>query len=286
VRRVAIVGSRGQLGAAVVREFQAQADVVALDRASLDITDGQAVADTFRKLRPDVIVDCAGYNAVDAAEDHPMDAFAGNAFAVRALARVARELNATLVHYSSDFVFDGTVEHAHTEEDKPNPRSVYAMSKMLGEWFAADVPHHYVLRVESLFGEAPGGPPPKGSVAGIVGSLRSGKSANAFSDRTVSPTYVPDAAKATRDIIERGVPHGLYHLVNSGSCTWLEFAQEAARLMGVEPRINAVRVEDVKLKAPRPKYCALSNQKLEATGVSMPTWQDALARYVDARASG
>jgi dTDP-4-dehydrorhamnose reductase len=276
--RVAVVGAKGQLGAAVVNEFGRFADVLPLDRSALDITDGVAVEATLARLRPEAIVNCTGYNAVDAAEDHPVEAFETNAFAVRALARAARALDAVLVHYGSDFVFDGTVEHAHTEDEAPNPRSVYAMSKMLGEWFAADAPRHYVLRVESLFGDAPGGPPPKGSVAGIVASLRSGGTPNAFCDRTVSPTYVPDGAWATGELLNRRAPYGLYHLVNSGSCTWLEFAHEVARQLGIEPRANPVRVEDVKLKATRPKYCALSNAKLAALGIAMPSWQDALTR--------
>src|SRR5579863_2399169 len=166
--KIVVLGSRGQLGAAVVHEFSARHDVVALDRAALDITDAENVAATIARLAPEVIINCAAYNAVDAAEDHPVEALKGNAFAVRNLARAARAHAAVLVHYSSDFVFGGTLARPLTEEDALNPRSVYAASKMLGEWFAADAPRAYVLRVESLFGGVPGGPAPRGSVAGIV----------------------------------------------------------------------------------------------------------------------
>jgi dTDP-4-dehydrorhamnose reductase len=101
-----------------------------------------------------------------------------------------------------------------------------------------------------------------------------------FEDRTVSPTYVPDAARAMRHLIERESPGGVYHCVSSGLCTWLEFAIEAARIMGREPRVQRVRVADVTLRAERPKFCALSNAKLVATGFEMPSWQDALTRYL------
>src|SRR5206468_3806389 len=156
-------------------------------------------------LRPDAIINCAAFNDVDASETRPVEALNLNAFAVRALAGAAGE-RAVFVHYGSDFVFDGTGSTPYTEDDRPNPRSVYAASKLLGEWFAADAARGYVLRVESLFGQAPGAQPAKGSVAGMLRRLIAGEETPAFSDRTVSPTYVVDAARATRELLDRGAP--------------------------------------------------------------------------------
>ena len=150
--RLAVVGSRGQLGAAMVHEARKAHDVTAFDRTSLDIEDDEAVRRTIAALRPDAIINCTGYNAVDAAESHPVDALRTNAFAVRSLARAAREIGATLVHFSTDFVFDGAADRPYDETSPPNPRGTYAMSKLMGEWLAQDAPRHYVLRVESLFG--------------------------------------------------------------------------------------------------------------------------------------
>jgi dTDP-4-dehydrorhamnose reductase len=279
--RIAIAGAKGQLGAALVNECHSRRDdVTALDRSALDVRNGRAVADVMDRLRPDIVVNCTGYNTVDAAEDHPLDALALNAFAVRGLARAANAVGAALVHYSTDFVFDGVEPTPRTEDDPPNPKSVYATSKLLGEWFAADVSRHYVLRVESLFGQAAGGPQPKGSVASIVDALIHGRVAKVLVDRVVSPTFIADAAFATRELFERDAAPGLYHCVNSGSATWLDFASEAARLLGVEPRFDLLRFADVQLPAARPQYCALSNAKLAAVGIQMPSWQDALGRYV------
>jgi dTDP-4-dehydrorhamnose reductase len=281
--RVAVVGARGQLAAAVVRECAETHDVVAFDHSELDVVDDGAVAAAMERVRPDVIVNGAAFNDVDAAEDHPVDALNLNTFAVRALARAARAQGATLVHYSSDFVFDGKASEPYTEDHPPNPQSFYAASKLLGEWFALDAPRAYVLRVESLFGRAPGAGPEKGSLAFIVKTLMAGGSPNVFADRTVSPTYVIDAARATRQLLETGAAGGLYHCVNSGCCTWLELAQEVARQLG-EPewkaRLVPVRMSEVDLKAARPRYCALSNDKLRSVGVDMPPWQDALERYL------
>jgi len=276
--RVVVTGARGQLGAALVHEFAVGHETIALGRAELDVTDDAAVLAAMADLRPDAILNAAAYNDVDGAEDHPLDALNLNAFAVRALARAAEACGAVLVHYSTDFVFDGTATQPYAEDARPNPQSAYAASKLLGEWFAADLDHHYVLRVESLFGRAPDGPEPKGSIGAMVRNLGAGAEVRAYEDRTVSPTYVCDAARATRALLDRRAPAGLYHCVNSGLCTWLELARELARQLGVDDRVVPIRMADVKLRAQRPKYCALSNAKLAASGIAMPSWQDALAR--------
>jgi dTDP-4-dehydrorhamnose reductase len=279
--RVAVVGARGQLGAGIVHELCRYGhEVFAFDRATLDITRPASVEEHLVRVGPEAIINCAAYNAVDAAEDDPVAALRVNAFAVRTLARAAQTLGATLVHYGSDFVFDGTASSPYTEEDQPNPRSVYGTSKMLGEWFARDAPRAFVLRVESLFGSAPGGAPAKGSVEVLLAAIKEGRSQKVFEDRVVSPTFVPDAARATRELLELAPPAGLYHCVNAGHVTWLEFAREAARLLGRQGEFEPVRLADLKLRADRPVYCALSNVKLAAAGIQMPSWQDALARYI------
>ncbi len=277
--RIVVTGARGQLGAAMVEECRRHHDVVAFDRASLDVTDAGAVQTAMMGIKPDAVVNCTGYNAVDAAEEHPTEALALNAVAVRTLGRVASDVGATFVHFSTDFVFDGLATAPMTETDRPNPRSVYAASKLLGEWFALEAVPAYVLRVESLFGEVVG-MTPKGSVASIVSALRAGKVPRVFEDRTVSPTHVFDAARATVALIEQRPATGLYHCVNSGHGTWLDVATEVARLLDVPPVFEAVRFADVTLPAARPQYCVLSNEKLVKTGIPMPSWQEALAVYM------
>src|SRR5204862_2151696 len=155
--RIAVFGARGQLGAAVAEECAGSHEVVSFGRGDLDITDDAAIAATMARVRPDAIVNGVAYTDVDGSEDHPIDALNSNAFAVRALARAAQQVGASLVHYSTDFVFDGRASQPYREDHPVNPRGVYAASKMLGEWFAVDAPRAYVLRVESLFGRVPGG---------------------------------------------------------------------------------------------------------------------------------
>jgi dTDP-4-dehydrorhamnose reductase len=279
--RVAVLGATGQLGAAVRLEFAAAHEVVPLGRGQLDITDDAAVREALAAIRPDVIVNCAAYNRVDQAEDQPVEALRVNALAVRTLAAVAGEIGAILVHYSTDFVFDGEASTPYSEDDPPNPRSVYAASKLLGEWFALDSDRAYVLRVESLFGMADAESPHKGSVAGIVARLSAGEDARVFSDRTISPLYVIDGARATRQLVEDRAPFGLYHCVNSGECSWVELARALADRLHAGGSIVPIRMSDMDLRASRPKYCVLSNLKLASIGIAMPTWHDALERYLD-----
>jgi dTDP-4-dehydrorhamnose reductase len=196
--------------------------------------------------------------------------------AVAALARGASAAGAAFVHYGTDFVFDGAGTRPYEEDDDPAPQSVYALSKLLGEWFATDVPRHYVLRVESLFG----GQARRSSVDRIADAIRAGQPARVFTDRTVTPSYVEDVADATWSLLTSQSPAGLYHCVNSGVTTWFELAQEIGRLLAVEPTLLPVKVADVPMKARRPQYAALSNAKLARAGISMPSWQNALRRYL------
>ncbi len=282
--RILVVGAAGHLGSAVARHLAASADVTATTRSDLDVRDRLAVEETMARVRPDVVVNGSAYTDVDRAEDEPLEALEVNAFAVKRLAAAAGAAGAVFVHYSTDFVFDGTADRPYTEDDEPNPRSTYACSKLIGEWFAREARRHYVLRVESVFGSlAPSSSVRRTSVDRILDALLEGREARVFADRTVSPSSSLDVARATRALVERGAPHGLYHCVNSGSCTWEELAREVARQLNIEPRLATIRMADARLRAERPLYCALANAKLAAAGVAMPSWQTALACHLRER---
>lgn len=257
-------------------------DVVAATRAELDLTVHAEVMRVVSDMRPAAIVNCAAYNDVDAAEAVPSVPLEVNAFAVRSLARAARACGAVLVHYSTDFVFEGppTRTAPYTEEDVPSPASHYGLSKLLGEWFAAEAPRQYVFRVESLFG----GPAPRSSIDRIIAAFEAGREVRVFEDRVITPTAVQDVAVATGAALAQHLPFGLYHCVNRDPTTFLEVAREVARLGGYDPAlIVPIKVADVKMRARRPQYCALSNAKLAEAGVDMPSWREAVARYFTAR---
>jgi dTDP-4-dehydrorhamnose reductase len=284
VERVLVTGAAGQLGAAVVRTF-ADLDVTGHTRGSLDVTDARAVSAAVSAARPHLIVNCAAFNDVDGAEDRVDDALGVNAFALQNLARAAEEAGATLVHYGTDFVFDGETDAPYTEDVRPSPRGAYASSKLLGEWFAQEAPRAYVLRVESLFGSPAGWTGRRGTLDGIVAALEQGREVRAFTDRVVSPGYVVDIAAATRHLVTSAASPGLYHCVNDGHASWYDVAGEVAALLGVRPAIEGITMDQLRLKAPRPRFCALSTAKIAATGFTMPSWQDALRRWLAGRAA-
>jgi dTDP-4-dehydrorhamnose reductase len=277
---VIVFGAAGQLGEAMTTAIRRHWRTIPLTRADVDLADGHAVRRLLADVRPWAIINCAGYNNVDGAEDNAIAALAGNALAVKTLAAAACSTDAIFVHYSSDFIFDGVTDQPYREDSKPSPQSVYAASKLLGEWFAADVPIHYVLRVESLFG---GITRRKSSLDMILERLWTGTPVRVFTDRVVSPSYVWDVAEATHVLLRTRPAAGIYHCVNSGRATWHEVAREAVRQLGVEATLEPMTLNDVQLRATRPRYCALSNDKLRAAGITMPTWQDALAREIAAR---
>jgi dTDP-4-dehydrorhamnose reductase len=274
---IMVLGAGGQLGEAMTDGLARGHEIVTRTRAELDLTSAAAVREAIATTCPDIIVNCSAYTNVDGAQLAPRQALAVNSWAVRSIARAAAEIDATLVHYSTDFVFDGAATNPYTEDDAPNPRGTYAVSKLLGEWFAAQTLRHYVLRVESLFG----GPRAKSSVDVLLDGIRNGRPVKAFADRTVSPSYVEDVVAATRTLIERRPAYGLYHCVNTGYGTWVDVARELAALAGKpDAVIEGVQMAALNLPTPRPQFAALSNAKLTKAGIPMATWQDALARYV------
>ena len=275
--RIVITGAGGQLGQVLLRELRKSGhDVAAFTHATLDVTQRDAVFEKVAKLQPAVIVNAAAFG-VDASEEDPRRALEVNGFAVQTLAEAARRASAGLVQYSSDFVFDGTATSPYTEAARPNPLNVYGASKLLGECFAQNAPRHWVLRVESLFGNADG----TSSIDKMTADLKVGRGVKAFNDRTVSPSYMEDVAAATKRLLERNVASGIYHCVNSGCATWYELALELKRLLGAsQAYIGSVSADDMRDRVLRPKFCALSNEKLANAGIELPSWQNALQRYL------
>lgn len=273
-RRVLVTGAAGQLGSALAALWPEGDEVVPLGRDRLDLSDPEAVGRLLDELRPDAVVNAAAFNDVDRAEREPRETLHVNAVAVGELAAACDALGSPLVHFSSDFVFDGTKEAPWTEEDAPNPLGIYGASKLRGERAVLSSPRSFVLRVASLFG----GPRPKSSVDRVLDGLKRGREVRVFTDRTVSPTYVPDLVALVGRLLDGAAPPGLYHAANDGFTTWQGLAEFAARLLGVEPRLVPIRLEEAGLPAPRPLRCALAPARLHALGLTPPDWRDALRR--------
>jgi dTDP-4-dehydrorhamnose reductase len=274
-----VTGADGQLGAALVDRLQGAARVVGIDKRQLDVGDAESVRRFVCGLGPRLILNCAAFNDVDGAEADPLEALRINSAAVWTLGSLAREVGALFVHYSSDFVFDGSQEAPYSEEDVARPLSVYGMSKLLGEHCAAAAPRHYILRLSSLFG----GHTRRTFVDHIISLGVSGQRVTAFVDRTVSPSFVPDVVEATLALVTHKAPHGIYHCGSGGSTNWCELAAHILSKLGRADLLEPMPFEDRAGHAIRPRHCALSGAKLTSLGIQVSTWMDTVDHYVTIR---
>lgn len=272
-----ILGAKGMLGQELVKAF-ADTDVFAWDREECDVL-SSACEEKIRALAPDIILNAVAYNDVDRAEGEGKElAFRLNAEAPGNLARIAREIGATFVHYGTDFVFDGA-KGSYAEEDEPNPLSVYGSSKLKGEQAVlGSGARAYVIRLARLFGKPAISEGGKKSFVDLMLDLATKKDhLDLVDDEIASPTYAPDLARATRAIIEN-YPPGLYHAANSGKCSWYELAKTTFQLKGWAIDITPVSGPAFPRPAKRPCDASLVSGKLPA----QRSWQEALEAYLDA----
>jgi dTDP-4-dehydrorhamnose reductase len=274
-----ITGSYGQLGSAMLREAAHRgigADGRDLD--TLDIADPSAVDAWVSSASPTAVINCAAYTAVDDCETHEDDARAVNADAVGHLAAACNRIGAALVQISTDYVFDGAGTRPYREDDPVAPQSAYGRTKMLGEEATRLAARHLIVRTAWLYGH--GG---RHFVGAIRRQIEAGKpELRVVADQSGSPTLCDDLAAAVLDLIAADAG-GTVHVVNTGQTTWHGFASEIVRLLGAEIDVVPVTTDEFPRPAPRPAYSVLDTARLESLiGRSMPSWQDALERYLEA----
>jgi dTDP-4-dehydrorhamnose reductase len=274
--RAVVVGSGGQLGRELVRALSAEV-AWAGDRAEVDVTDAGAVKALLARERPDVVFNATAWNRVDAAETEPADAFAVNAFAPHFLARAAREAGALLVHYSTDYVFDGTSARPYREVDAPHPLGVYGTSKLAGEHLAAAAGgEHLVVRTSGVFGR--GGSEQKGGsfVERILAQARAGQPLRVVADQVFAPTFAADLAAASIALVHAGA-RGLFHVTNAGSCTWHDLAVAALLAAGLDVPVERISIAALRLPARRPAYSVLDGSRYLERGLPpLRSWREAL----------
>lgn len=275
--KVLILGSRGMLGSELVNTFS-DFDVVGWDREDCDVTNSMAAAMKIVSLKPDLLINAIAYNLVDQAEGEGRDmARKLNAEVPVELAKVAGRLNIPFVHYSTAYVFDGTSSEGYKESDVTNPQGVYASSKLAGEQGVLRAhPGSYVIRLNWLFGKPARSENAKKSFVDKMLTLAEARdSLDLVDDEIGSPTYAPDLAQRTRELLDKYEP-GLYHAVNDGICTWKEWAEEAFRLKGVEIDVSPISGKMFKRAAPPPQHSIVVCEK---TG-PMRHWKEALKEYL------
>jgi dTDP-4-dehydrorhamnose reductase len=285
-RRYVLIGTTGQLGFDLARTFDLPGELVRLTRADLDLADDSAIARSLQALRPTHVVNAAAYNLVDRAEDAREEAHAINAHAVGTLATTCRALGATLAHFSTDYVFDGSKTTPYHEDDPPNPLSVYAASKLEGERRAlAGCERAYVIRVCGLFGVG------RGRAAGRTNFVETmlrlaaeGRAIRVVRDQVLSPSYTLDIAPKVWRVLTRGAP-GVYHLTSAGQTSFYDFAREIFRVAGVAADLTAVTAAEYGARARRPAYSVMARARLAALGEDdLRPWNEALVAYLRERA--
>jgi len=295
--KIAIIGTGGRLGAALVREYRDKYDVSGFNHIQLDLSNLDDVRETLCATNFDVLINAAAFTNVDLCETERDRAFLINAEAPAVLAKVCTDRNAKLIHFSTDYVFDGEKRAPYTEEDEANPISVYGASKLAGEQnvLAADS-RHLVMRVSWVFG-----PDRPSFVDGIIKRAQENEEVDAIADKFSTPTYTLDIAEMVGrilnawsrrapvpDSLEARGPGGILHFANAGECSWQEYAQWALdRCQDAGVPLKTKAVDARKLKdmtnwiARRPVYSVLSTAKYtKLTGVPPRTWREAVADYI------
>lgn len=274
--RIVLIGADGQLGKDITRVFKSS-ELIPLSHEEIEITDYLKSKEVIDKIRADTIINTAAYHNVAECERNPEKAFLVNSIGVKNLADICRRRGIVFVHISTDYIFDGTKRSPYTEEDTPNPLNVYAVSKLAGEFFAKKVERHYVIRVASLFGvsgcRAKGG---KNFVKTMLDLAKTKDRIEVTSNIICSPTYTLDAALRIKEIINQDHSFGIYHVANSGYCSWYEFALEIFSQIGTKievlKKIEKEEIEGIK----RSIYTPLISKKTKP----LRHWKKALKDYL------
>jgi dTDP-4-dehydrorhamnose reductase len=278
-RATAVLGSDGQLGSELVRQLGALA--IPLTRRDCDLGDFAGTRSVLLGLTPTAVINAAGYTQVDRAEEDERACIRINADAVEQLAAICRDLNCPLVQVSTDYVFgaDRERQRPYSETDSPGPQGAYARSKLAGEEAAASWEKHVIVRTCGLYGLRS-----KPTQSNFVDTmLRLGRERDILrvvNDQHCTPSFVRDVARAILFLVQQN-HYGLYHVVNSGSTTWYDFAREIFRLAGIATATQPISTVEYGSKALRPAYSVLDTAKYHSLGgPPMPTWQSALADYL------
>ncbi len=284
-RKAVIFGSSGQLGLELAQDLaRRDYEVRGFERTAIDISDPQKVEEALAHFDPSVVFNAAAYNQVDVAEKEPQAAFAANALGVRNLALACRQVDARLVHFSTDYVFDGMAGRPYAEEDATHPLGAYAVSKLCGELYAqAYLDRPLIVRTSGVFG--PGGVRTnRGNFVELMLRLAgSAQPIRVVEDHIASPTFAPLLAARTVDLVERDAS-GVFHVGGGTPISWFHFARMIFDAAGLEPQLQATNEREYRTPARRPKFSALSNRKMEQAGVSpMPALKEAVSEYFAAR---
>jgi dTDP-4-dehydrorhamnose reductase len=281
--KIAIIGANGQLGTDLRRTLAAET-IVPLAHCDLDVSNSEQVDQILDSASPDVVINTAAFHKVEECEQQPGTSFAVNATGPRNLALACRRINAVLVHFSTDYVFDGGRRQPYTESDLPHPLNVYGISKLAGEGMVSFTwKRRFIIRTCGLYGVA--GSRGKGGnfVETMLKKAGEGVPIHVVNDQVLTPTFTGDLATAVGQLIRTNA-YGLYHVSAESQCSWYEFARKIFELQNLKVDLRPVSTTEFPSPVQRPAYSVLSKQKLNNLGITMPPWEDGLSRYFAQRA--
>lgn len=287
--KVLITGANGMLAKAVIKRFENE-ELILAGSKELDITNSEKVKEFVKDCKPDVIINCAAYTAVDKAEEDLELARKVNADGPKNLATAAKENDCKLVHISTDYVFDGnlSLEETYKEDDPKAPETVYGVTKLQGEEnIEENMEKYYIFRTAWLYGDGNNFVRTMTKVAlGKKDLPQEERFVTVVADQYGSPTYAVDLAQYIYETLEKEIPYGIYHATNEGFTTWYEFTKEIYKILGIKCEVRPVTTEEFPRPAKRPTNSKLCKEKLKKTGINIHKWQDALKRYLESDISG
>ncbi|CEO33569.1 dTDP-4-dehydrorhamnose reductase [Paraclostridium sordellii] len=276
--RVLVTGINGQLGYDVYKELNKRGhQAIGVNKDQMDLTVLSEIKRCIENRKPDAIIHCAAYTAVDSAEDNEELCRKVNALAVQCIANCAKNLDIPMIYISTDYVFDGSKDGIYNEDDIPNPINIYGKTKYEGEVYIREILNkYYIVRISWVFGENG-----NNFIDTMIRLSKNKDSLNIINDQIGSPTYTKDLAPLLVDMIETD-KYGTYHATNEGFCSWYDFAKEIFDIANIYMNIKAIKTSEYPTKATRPLNSKMSKQKLIDNGFGqLRYWRDAVKDYLE-----
>lgn len=278
--KILVTGINGQLGHDVVKELNKRNhEPIGVGKEQMDLTDSTKIKRYIEEVKPEAIIHCAAYTAVDSAEDNEELCRIVNSYAVRDIAECAKELDIPMIYISTDYVFDGTKDGEYTEDDVPNPINVYGKTKFEGEEYVRKIlDKYYIVRISWVFGENG-----NNFIDTMLRLAKERKILNVIHDQVGSPTYTKDLSRILVDMITSD-KYGVYHVTNEGICSWYEFAEEIFKLANIDIELNPITTDKYPTKAKRPMNSKMSKNKLyNSKFKELRNWKEAVNDYIVGR---
>jgi len=277
--KITVIGCNGQFGTDLMQTLSKEHEVIGLNHNDIEVANYDSCL-ILKQNHPGVIINTAAFHKTDQCENEPLKTFSVNALGARNVALISKEIGATTVFVSTDYIFDGSQNKPYTEDDTPLPINTYGISKLAAEHFTRQNPKYYTIRIASVFGSA--GASGKGGnfVETMIKKAKNKETINVVEDMWMSPTYTKDAALTLKEILEHQLPFGVYHVTNKGYCSWYQFAKEIFCISGLNPILNPIPTDPNYSNAKRPRFSALRSTKLSLYDLEPREWKEALRAYL------